>query len=527
MSGAPRQALQTRHPFAVRGCSESRGVPRGFSLTSISRAFMAEPETATLAVASLPSSDDLERACFVHPRALPARRGGRRDRARGRHAPPARARFGAGRARRGRGGALDPLAPPLVAAARPRPAAVPGRAVARRRHRAVGPPGRRAVRHADRAAGGVAAQRQRERARQRRRRRRRRAGRARLRGDPGRGGTARGAAGGRGLRRGAARLVGSGRGARGRPRRRPQRGQALLVRARDRRRQDGRRARLRRGVAHRRRPDPHPPPQPRRPVPRRAARPRLREADLARAAGRQGPGHRAGHGRDLPVVRPQRRQDLRRLHDRHLRRGAHRAGREDVGRDPRLDGPDLRRHDRDGRADRPPRHRPLPDADVALRPRPGRPPGRDRAPPLREDPAGAGRAHDRQGAAAPRRGGHRVRPGDAGRAAGPAAVQPRGGRPLQDALQRRPGRRLLGRCSPRLQRRRGVPQRRAEGAGGLGRDARSASWRGSSRPTSAATSTCSSTRSCSRRAGTRRARRSACTWRRRRRSASTSSASAA
>ncbi len=187
-----------------------------------------------------------------------------------------------------------------------------------------------------------------------------------------------------------------------RGRRRPQRRQALLVRARHRRRQDRRRARLRRGVADRRHPDPHPPPQPRRPVPRRAARPRLRQADLAGAARRQGPGQRPGHRRDLPVVRPQRGQDLRRLHDRHLRRGAHRAGREDVGRDPRLDRPGVRRHDRDGRADRPPRHRPLPDADLALRPRPGRPPGGDRAAALREDPAGAGRAHDRQGAAAPR-----------------------------------------------------------------------------------------------------------------------------
>ena len=70
----------------------------------------------------------------------------------------------------------------------------------------------------------------------------------------------------------------SRRGRRGRLRgaRRPQRPQALLVRARDRRRQDGRRDGLRRGVAHRRHPDPHPPPQPRRPVQRRAARPRLR-----------------------------------------------------------------------------------------------------------------------------------------------------------------------------------------------------------------------------------------------------------
>ena len=76
-------------------------------------------------------------------------------------------------------------------------------------------------------------------------------------------------------------------------------------------------------------------------------------------------------------------------------------------------------------------------------------------------PPGPGRAHDRQGAAAPRRGRHRVRPGDAGRAARPAAVQPRGRRPLQDALQRRARRRLRRRRAPRLQRRRGVPRRRA------------------------------------------------------------------
>ena len=54
------------------------------------------------------------------------------------------------------------------------------------------------------------------------------------------------------------------------------------------------------------------------------------------AAGRQGQPARAGHRRDLPVVRPQRGQDLRRLHDRHLRRGPHGARREDLGGDPRL-----------------------------------------------------------------------------------------------------------------------------------------------------------------------------------------------
>ena len=142
------------------------------------------------------------------------------------------------------------------------------------------------------------------------------------------------------------------------------------------------------------------------------------------------------------------------LLDRHLRRGAHRAGREDERRDPRLDRPDLHRHDRDRRAHRAPRHRPLPDADLALRPRAGRPPRRHLAAALHAHPAGPGRAHDRQGAAAPRRGRRRVRPGDAGRAARPGAVQLRGRRPLQGALQRRARRRLRRRRAPRLQRRR-------------------------------------------------------------------------
>ncbi len=64
----------------------------------------------------------------------------------------------------------------------------------------------------------------------------------------------------------------------------PGREPALLVRARDRRRQDGRRGRLRRGLAHRRHPDPHPPPQPRRSVHRRDLRPRLQGPALAAAA---------------------------------------------------------------------------------------------------------------------------------------------------------------------------------------------------------------------------------------------------
>ncbi len=75
-------------------------------------------------------------------------------------------------------------------------------------------------------------------------------------------------------------------GRRGRGRRRPRRGRRrqppLLVRARHRRRQDRGRRGLRRGLAHRRRPDPDPPPQPGRPVQRRAGRPRLQEAPVAR-----------------------------------------------------------------------------------------------------------------------------------------------------------------------------------------------------------------------------------------------------
>ena len=294
------------------------------------------------------------------------------------------------------------------------------------------------------------------------------AGEARVLGDPRRGGLRarerrRGSRRRRGGR-GAAGLAGRrGRARRGRPARRaargPQRRPPVLVRARHRRRQDGRRARVRRGLAHRRRADPHPPPQPRRPVQRRAARPRLPRPDPRAAARRPGRRQRPGDGRDLPVVRSQRGQDLRRLHDRDLRRGAHRARREDLGRDPRLVGPDLHRHDGHRRADRPARHRPVPDPDLALRPRAGRAARRDRAAALHPDPARSGRADDRQGAAAPRRGRHRVRPGDAGRAARPDAVQRRGRRPLQDALQRDPRRRLRRRRAPRLQRRAGVPGR--------------------------------------------------------------------
>ena len=93
-------------------------------------------------------------------------------------------------------------------------------------------------------------------------------------------------------RRGGGGAPGLGRRGRGgrarRPAGGPQRGQALLVRARDRRRQDRRGARLRRGLADRRRPDPHAPAQPRRPVPRRAAPARLLQAHQPPAVRRRG-----------------------------------------------------------------------------------------------------------------------------------------------------------------------------------------------------------------------------------------------
>ena len=168
--------------------------------------------------------------------------------------------------------ALRRVAARLLADPRPRAAARRGRAASRRRHHALRPPGRCPLRHADRARVRAPDRPSRERQRQ-----------VRLRGAALRRGRDRGR---RAARRGAARL-GPGRGGRGGGRRRrpgggSRRGPPLLVRARHRRRQDGRGARLRGGLAHRRHPDPHPPAQPRGPVPRRAARPRLQEAHLGR-----------------------------------------------------------------------------------------------------------------------------------------------------------------------------------------------------------------------------------------------------
>ena len=97
----------------------------------------------------------------------------------------------------------------------------------------------------------------------------------------------------------------------------------------------------------------------------------------------------------------------------------------------------------------------------------------------------------------------------------------------QSRFRKRSRRRLHGRRQAREQRRRRVPQRRHQRPGRLRRDAEARAGRDPRRRSSAARSTCSATRCCSPRAGTRRGRRSACTWRRPPRGASTSSASAA
>ena len=166
----------------------------------------------------------------------------------------------------------------------------------------------------------------------------------------------------------------------------------ILVRARDRRRQDRRRARLRGGLPDRRRADPHPPAQPRGPVQRRAGRPRLQEACAAAPLlGRDKPANSEG-----PVTVETYQWFVRnagKVSDAYtivICDEAPRARREDIGRDPPVAGPDLRRHDRHGRAHRASRDRTVPHPDVAVRPGAGRPPRRDRSASVRAHPAGVG-----------------------------------------------------------------------------------------------------------------------------------------
>ena len=120
-------------------------------------------------------------------------------------------------------------------------------------------------------------------------------------------------------------------------------------------RQDDRGRRIRRGRPHRGRADPHPSPPARRPVPARADRARLRPTDSPTSCSGSSPAEAAepDHDPDLRLVRTPRRRGLADgLPARDLRRGAHRARREDLRRDPQPQRADLHRHDRDRGADR-------------------------------------------------------------------------------------------------------------------------------------------------------------------------------
>ena len=252
-------------------------------------------------------------------------------------------------------------------------------AAPRLRHRAAPPPGGRARRDAHRAdRRGREAERQRQRGDQRLRRRR---------------GARRGRGGGRGRHPRRARRRRRARRPPAAAARGPGRRAALPLPPPDRLRQDDRGRRLRRGRTHRRRADPHPPPPARRPVPARAHRPRLRRA-LHRRDPRPANNDRAlepDHDPDLRLVRPSRRRDLaHRLPARDLRRGAHRARREDLRGDPQPERADLHRHDGDRGADREAGLRRLPRLGRRPSARRRRAPRADRPAPLPARPAGRG-----------------------------------------------------------------------------------------------------------------------------------------
>ena len=109
----------------------------------------------------------------------------------------------------------------------------------------------------------------------------------------------------------------------------------------DRVREDDRRGGVPRGRAAPRRPDPHPPPAARRPVPPRPHDRGLRRPADRRDRGRQGAAsRRPDHDPDVRLVRATRRRALaHRVPARDLRRGPHRARREDLERDPPLPEP--------------------------------------------------------------------------------------------------------------------------------------------------------------------------------------------
>ncbi len=181
--------------------------------------------------------------------------------------------------------------------------------------------------------------------------------------------------------------------------------------------------------------------------------------------GRRAAAGRPDHDPDVRLVRAPRRRDLTRgLPARDLRRGPHRARREDERRDPRVPRAALHRHDRDRAADR--------EAGLRRLPRLGRRPPARRRRPARADrtaplPARAAGGGDQLGADRRRR----LRGACARRRARPHGAQPGGGEPLPRALRRDPRHRLRSRRRARLQPRAGVPRGRAQGDGGLGQDA--------------------------------------------------------
>ena len=337
----------------------------------------------------------------------------------------------------------------LRAHARARARPLRAAAQARLRHRAPAPSGRRARRHAHRADRGRAEERERKRPRERQRRRR--------------------------AARGGRRARGRARASRPTPTAddeelppEPQEDPGAVRRYRFRHPTASGKTiaavRLRRGRAHRRRSDPHAPPSARRPVPPRAHRARLRRpprrSDPRRAHG-EAPG-RADHDPDVRLVRAARRRDrAARVPARHLRRGTHRARREDVRRDPLARRAGLHRHDRDGGVDR--------EAGLRRLPRFGRRPAAggcraariDRAAPL--PPRAAGRG-DQPGADRRRRlRGARTRAGPR-----PRGAQHGRGDALPRAVRRHAGRRLRGRRRARVQPRDRVPRGRHQGRSGLG-----------------------------------------------------------
>ena len=91
----------------------------------------------------------------------------------------------------------------------------------------------------------------------------------------------------------------------------------------------------------------------------------------------------------------------------------------------------------------------------------GRAPRRDLAAPLHPHPPGPGRAHDRQRSPSQGRGRPGLRPGGAGEAPRPGALQCRNRRPLQVPLPQRARRHLHRRREARQQRRQVIPGRRA------------------------------------------------------------------